>query len=126
MQAPELTHEDICGVVIDLIHTRKGRISELPVDRPWMFVTLPTREEAELVRDAFGGVGFIKPNYRGTYKWGSWGNDTMRVVDQLLTEGLRNPHKAAAEELLERFGNDGQPWGNELQRLAAERRRSAA
>jgi hypothetical protein len=85
-----------------------------------VFSTTSTREDAEDPYEAFGCRGFVteKKNGRG-WRFGAWGNDALVMLTHLLGGGLSGPRGVVANHLLDKYGNDGEPWGSEIERLGA-------
>lgn len=116
-----MTAEEAARIAVILLDSGQGRISDDGNPRrPWLYVNVSTREEAEQLYEAFGGRGFAKPRrdgYGGRY--GAWGNDALEIFEHLLAAGLGGVRRLVAEVLLQKHGNDGKPWASELERLRA-------
>ena len=65
--------------------------------------------------------GFVKEEKNGRgWRFGAWGNDAPVMLTYLLRGGLKGFLRGVvAYRLLDKYGNDGEPWGSEIERLRA-------
>src|SRR5215203_2106832 len=120
-ETTNMTIEEAAEIGALLLNGAAGRISDDgDPKRPWLFITTSTREDAEDLYEAFGCRGFVteKKNGRG-WRFGTWGNDALVMLTYLLRGGLKCLRGVVAYRLLDKYGNDGEPWGSEIERLRA-------
>jgi hypothetical protein len=122
MMIEKLTREGAAAVVGDLLGASGKMGEDKPAQRPWMYVSTDTEEEAREIQEAFG-FGFVKPHATGSrWRWGCLGNSTLEVLhDVLAVDGFRGVQKKQAYHLLDKYGDHGQPYPNEILRIRARK-----
>jgi len=113
-----MTLEEAARIAAMLISARHGRISD-DGGRPWLYVNVRTRGDAEKLREALGRGCAKERRDRHGGRYGAWGNDALEVYEYLLEAGLSGGRAVIARMFLQRYGNDGKPWASELERLCA-------
>jgi len=95
-----MTAEEAARVMVIFFDAKQGKISD-DGGRPWLFVDVATTEEAQELREAFGGRGFAKPRRdRHGGRYGAWGNDALELLEYLLGAGLNGGRGKMARSLL--------------------------
>jgi hypothetical protein len=117
-----MTIEEAAEIGALLLNGGAGRVSDDgDSKRPWLFIATSAREDAEDPYEAFGCRGFVKEEKNGRgWRFGAWGNDAPVMLTYLLRGGLKGFLRGVvAYRLLDKYGNDGEPWGLEIERLRA-------
>jgi hypothetical protein len=120
-ETTNMTIEEAAEIGALLLNGGAGRISDDgDPKRPWLFIATSTREDAEDLYEAFGCRGFVKEKKNGRgWRYGAWGNHALVMLTYLLRGGLKGARGVVAHHLLDKYGNDGEPWGLEIERLRA-------